>query len=113
MTTWQMIYSITSIMLILVLALLAQFKWLPEGKPKFVILFLGGFASMALLRIAEVPPAWFSASKEGFGLALSFTVGGLLPSTNQEEVTFRRPFFLGIGLTLLVANLVQAVQNVL
>ena len=111
MTDAQMFFSIASIVLILVLALLAQFKWLPGGKPKFVILFLGGFVAMALLLIAEVPPSWFSASTEGFGLALSFTVGGLLPSTNQEEVTFRRPFFLGIGLTLLVANLVQAVQN--
>ena len=113
MTTWQMIYSITSIMLILVLGLLAQFKWLPGGKPKFVMLFLGGFIAMALLRIAEVPPSWFSASKEGFGLALSFLAGGMIPGTNPEEVTFRRPLFLGIGLTLLVANLIQAVRNVL
>jgi len=112
-TNEQMFHAIASILLILVLALLAQFKWLPGGKPKFVILFLGASAAMALLWIAGLPPKWFSASKEGFGLALSFTIGGMLPSDNLEERTFRRPFFLGIGLTLLAANLFQVVKNVL
>ena len=113
MTDAQMFEVILAIVLIIVVVLLAQFKWLPGGKPKFVLVFLFSFASMALLRIAELPPTWFSASKEGFGLALSFTIGGMIPGANPEETTFRRPFFLGIGLTLLVANLVQAVQNVL
>lgn len=113
MTNEQMVHVVLAIALILVIALLAQFKWLPRGKPKLVLVFLAGSAAMGLLWIAELPPTWFSASKEGFGLSVSFLIGSMLGSSNPEEVTFRRPFFLGIGLTLLIANLVQAVKNVL
>ena len=113
MTDAQMFQVLLAIALILVIALLAQFKWLPGGKPKFVLVFLFSFAAMALLRIAELPPAWFSASKEGFGLGISFTIAAMLGGKSEDERTFRKPFFLGIGLTFLVANLVQAVMNVL
>lgn len=110
--TWSPVIACAiSVVVILGVSVAAQFGWLGEGRAKTVLVFLAGAGAMLVLRIAGVPPDWFSGSATGFGLGLSFTVGAFVGK--REERSFRMPLLLGLGLTLLTANVLQAVRNVL
>jgi hypothetical protein len=110
--TWSPVIACAiSVFLILGISVAAQFGWLGEGRVKTVVVFLAGAGAMLVLRIAGVPPDWFSGSATGFALGVSFTAGAFV-GTGAER-SFRLPLLLGLGLTLLSANVVQAVRNVL
>jgi uncharacterized membrane protein SirB2 len=112
MTGTQIFFVALSFVIIAAITAIAQFKWLNDGPVKTTLTLLSGVAVILSLRIAELPPAWFSASKTAFVLALSLTAGAFLGRT-AEERSFAFPFLLGLGVTLLVANLVELVRRVL
>ncbi len=99
----QWLFFLLSLVVIFMAALAAQFKWLGSGKVKTVVLFIAGVLGIGCLWVAGLPPKWFAGTKVGFGLGLSFAAGAFLPGP-YEERSFRFPFCLGMGLTLLVVN---------
>lgn len=103
MTDRQFIVSVVAIFIILAIALAAHFKWL-RGDSLFsrVVIFTAGLSTIALLRGINVPPAWFDGGKVGFGLAASFCAGAFI---GGEGRWFRMPLSLGIGLPMLVFNI--------
>ena len=111
MTDSQIAFLAATFVILLLITLAAQFRWLGEGRTRTVLVLLSGIAAMLCLRIAELPPSWFSASKTGFLLGLSLTIGAFL-GRNAEERSFRFPLLLGMGGTLLVANVVEFVRQV-
>lgn len=112
MTGTQIFFVALSFVIIVLITAIAQFKWINDGPVKTALILLAGAATILSLRIAELPPVWFSASKTGFALGLTFTVSAFLGKT-AEERSFRFPLMLGLGVTLLVANLVELVRRFL
>lgn len=112
MTDSQIVLVAATFVILLLITLAAQFHWLGEGRTKTVLVLLSGIAAMLSLRMAELPPSWFSASKTGFALGLTLTIGAFLGRTTEER-SFRFPLLLGMGGTLLVANAVEFVRQVL
>jgi hypothetical protein len=98
----QFTAALASIFLILAVALAAQFKWL-RGDSVFarIVIFVAGAASIIMLGIAKVPPSWFDGGRTGFVLGISFCAGAFL---GREARWFRMPLLLGMGLPLLVFN---------
>lgn len=111
MTEPPVIALAISVVLILGVSFAAQFGWLREGWVKTVVVFLAAAGSMVAIAAAGVPPSWFAGRATGFSLGLSFTLAAFIGSA--AERTFRRPFFLGLGLVVLSVNAVQALRNVL
>lgn len=90
-------------LILIVVTLAAQFRWLPQRS--FItapVYSIAGVAMMVCLRIANIPPDWFSGSKSAFALAAMLTVSAFIGGAGAE---FRVPFFLGIGGTLLILNI--------
>jgi len=92
-----------SFLTLIIVTLLAQFKWLGSGMIKTFVVFIAGIGVIAWLWVAGIPPAWFAGTKAGFSLGGTFTITSFLPG-KEEERSFRFPLFLGMGLTLLVFN---------
>ena len=113
MTELQVGTFIAAIVLVLLVSVAAQFNWLGNGRWKTIVVFSSGVAVIVLLWIGGLPPSWFAGTAAGFSLAASLTATALIGSDNPAEKTFRRPLFLGLGLTLLLANLARAIKNVL
>lgn len=111
MTGMQWGCFLTTLAIVLGVAVLAQLGWLPSGTARTVIVFVAGVAASLSLRMGGLPPAWFSGSKGAFGIALMITLGALVYRT-PEERAFGMPLHLGMGLTLFVVNIVQAIRNV-
>ena len=88
----------------------AQFKWLPRGKVGATLLFIAGCAAILALRLAGVPPAWFAGGKAGFGMAVMFLLMGYVTKAGEEHA-FGFPLLMGMGLTLLAANVVTLVER--
>lgn len=105
------ITTLITVVLIIGVALAVQFKWLGNGKVKTVVVFLVAVVAMLALRTGGVPPAWFAGGKVGFGIAVGFVVSGLLTRAGEARA-FGLPLFLGLGLTLLVLNVLEFVRNV-
>lgn len=99
----QWLFFLLSLVILFTAALAAQFHWLYSRAAKTVVYFIAGVLVIACLWIAGLPPTWFDGTKVGFGLGLSFAVGAWLPGAESER-SFRFPLFLGLGLTLLIAN---------
>jgi hypothetical protein len=112
MTTQQVVAFAGCLVLILGIAVAAQLKWLGSGRTKAVVVFLASAGAIFSLAMGGLPPWWFSGSKGAFGLAGSLLVSAFLGRT-EEERSFGKPFFLGLGLTLLALNVVQMAKNVL
>jgi hypothetical protein len=112
MTVMQWFGFGSCLVLILGIGFAAQFRWLPEGKARTVLVFLAAAGAMASLLMTGLPPQWFAGGKTGFGIALSMSFGAIIPGAPDEQ-SFRRPFFLGTGLVLLTANIVRAGMDVL
>jgi hypothetical protein len=108
MTDRQLITVIASMVILFATTLLVQFNVLRDGKLKTVIVFLTGVAVILCLWGAGLPPFWFAGGKAGFGIT-----GTCLLSAFVSERTFGRPLFLGLGLTLLRANVIQLALNML
>lgn len=105
----QIFFVAAAFVILALITAAAQFRWLPSGRTKTVLVFLAGVAVVLSLRFAQLPPAWFSASKSAFALALSLTAGAFL-GRSTEERSFAFPLLFGMGLTLLGANVVQLVM---
>jgi hypothetical protein len=112
MTVMQWVCFLATMGIILGVAVLAQLGWLPSGAVKTVIVFIAGAVAGLSLRLGGLPPAWFSGSKGAFGIAVMITLGAFVYRT-PEERAFGAPLHLGFGLTLFVANVVQAIRKVL
>jgi hypothetical protein len=112
MTGLQIGTLTAALVILLGVAGLAQLGWLPRGKGRTAVVFAAGVAVSLSLGIAGLPPLWFSGSKAAFGMAASFTLGAFAFSAGEER-SFGLPLLLGMGLTLLLFNIVQAVRNVL
>ena len=108
MTGTQITLIAAAFIILLGVSVAAQFRWLPSGRAYGVIVFLAGCATILSLRIANLPPTWFNASKTGFGFAALFIVASFAGRTREEEL-FRLPLLMGMGLTLLGANLAALV----
>jgi hypothetical protein len=111
MTVMQWVCFLTTLLIILGVAGLAQLGWLPSGTARTVIVLAAGVSAGLSLRLANLPPAWFSGSKGAFGVAVMITLGAFVYRT-PEERAFGVPLHLGMGLTLLVANIVQAIRKI-
>jgi hypothetical protein len=106
----QIVFVGAAFVFIALIALAAQFKWLPDGRRKTVLIFIAGTATALSLWLADMPPAWFSASRTGFGMTLFFLLSSIVGKT-REETSFGMPLMLGMGLTMLVANVLRLVKD--
>lgn len=108
MSDGQFFAALTAIFIILALSLGAHFKWLrADSVFSSAVIFIATALAIGMLGIMKVPPAWFAGGKTGFALALSFCVGAFL---GREARWFRLPMFLGMGLPLLVFNVLAHLQ---
>jgi len=99
------------VVIVLLVSAAAQFRWLGHGTMPTVVVFISGVAVIVLLRVGGIPPSWFAGRATGFALAASLTAGAFVG--RGAEKAFRLPLFLGLGLALLIANIAQAIRNVL
>lgn len=112
MTSLQAGSFVASLVILFATAGAVQLGWLGDGRAKMVVVFLAGVSVILSLRLGGLPLWWFSASKGAFGLAASLIVGAFLSSIASER-SFQLPLLLGLGLTLLIVNIVQFARNVL
>ena len=110
MTDDQVVFLATAFVILLGITLAAQFRWLGKGRVKTVLVFIAGVASVVALYLAGLPPAWFSGSASGFGVALSLGLGAFVFRT-AEEKAFGVPLLLGMGLSLLLANVAELISR--
>ena len=110
MTSDQVVFVAAAFAILAAITLAAQFRWLSDGRVKTVSVFVAGLAAVVALRLAEIPPSWFSGSAAAFGLALSLSMGAFL-YRSAEERAFGLPLLLGMGLTLLLANVIAFVSR--
>ena len=106
----QLVFAGAAMVIIMLIALAAQFHWLPHGRAKGILIFIAGSSAIIALWLAGIPPAWFSASKTGFGMTLFFLASAIVGKT-KEETSFRMPLMLGAGLTMLAANVLGFVRE--
>lgn len=99
----QWLFFALSLVILFVAAIAAQFNWIRSRIAKTIVFFIAGVGVIGCLWIAGLPPKWFDGTKVGFGLGGSFAVGSFIPGADAER-SFRFPLCLGMGLTLLVAN---------
>lgn len=81
---------------------LEMLHWLPKGRAKFAMLFVAGVSMVVLLYTAGIPPDWFAGDAEGFVLGGTLLVSGLV--TSGKGKSFGLPLLSGMGMTLLVLN---------
>jgi len=108
----QVVAFASSLVIVLGVGVAAQFRWLGNGRVKTIVVFLAGVATILSLAMGGLPPWWFSGSKGAFGLTATLLISAFLGRTDDER-SFAKPLFLGLGLTLLMLNLVQFARNVL
>ncbi|MEO8383536.1 MAG: hypothetical protein ABI779_28015 [Acidobacteriota bacterium] len=113
MTTLQVVAFAGSLVLILGIAGAAQLRWLGTGRIKTVLVFLAAAGAILSLAMGGLPPWWFSGSKGAFGLSGVLLLSAFLGGSTEDERTFRKPFFLGLGLTLLAVNVVRMAKSML
>jgi hypothetical protein len=111
----QLTFVITSFVILALVTLAVQFRWLRPGRVRTVLVFLAGIGIVASLWAAGLPPKWFSGTKSGFGIAASLAVGALLAraSNHDERRGFGVPLLSGMSLTLLLANVLTFAGRVL
>jgi hypothetical protein len=110
MTGDQVVFLASAFVILVAITLAAQFRWLGNGKVKTVLVCIAGVASVVALRLVGLPPSWFSGSGTGFGMAVSFGLGAFVFRT-AEEKAFGLPLLLGMGLTLLLANVAELISK--
>jgi asparagine N-glycosylation enzyme membrane subunit Stt3 len=102
MTDDQVVLLASAFLILVAITLAAQFRWLGKGKAKTVLVFIAGVASVVALRLAGLPPSWFSGSAAGFGVALSLGLGAFVFRTAEEKA---------FGPSLLVANVAELISR--
>ena len=106
----QVTFVAAAFVILIAITLAAQFKWLPEGRVKFILVLISGVAVILALRLAQLPPSWFSGSAASFGLALSLSAGAFL-GRSADERSFGLPLLLGMGGSLLVLNIIELISK--
>lgn len=106
----ELVFIAAAFVIIAVITAAAQFKWLPRGKVGAAMIFVAGCAAILALRLAGIPPSWFAGTWAGFGMAIFFLLSGYVTHAGEER-NFGLPLLLGMGLTLLAANVVQFVAK--
>ena len=101
----QITFVTAAFLIIAVITVFAQFRWMRPGRVQTVCVFLAGVLTIASLWAAGLPPQWFAGTKAGFSLAGSMGVGAWLARAGGgDRRAFGFPLFLGLSLALLVAN---------
>jgi len=101
-----------TLVIVLGIAAIVQLGWIPEGRAKTVSIFVAGVAASACLAASGLPPKWLNGTRSAFGPAIYITLGACIYRTPAEKA-FGVPLHLGMGLTLLLVNVVQAIRRVL
>ena len=112
MSEGQIVFVSAALVILITVTMAVQFRWLPQGRAKTIVVFLAGMATVVSLRIAALPPDWFSGSKSGFAIALGLALSAFV-LRGVEERSFGFPLLMGMASTLLIANAIAAVRNVL
>ena len=112
MTGEQVFFVAVAFVILIAITAAAQFKWLRQGLVNTILIFTAGVAVIASLRIAGLPPSWFAGSAAGFGLAGSLMLGAFV-SRAGEERAFALPLLGGMGLALLLTNVLTVVTKAL
>ncbi len=105
----QVVFLAFAFVILLGITLAAQFRWFGNGKVKTVLVFRASRPSLLSVWL-DCRPSWFSGSAAGFGVAVSFGLGAFVFRT-AEEKAFGLPLLLGMGLTLLLANVVELISR--
>jgi hypothetical protein len=100
-----------AMLLIAVVTVLAQFRWLRPGRVQTAVVFLAGVGAVAALWAAGLPPQWFAGTKPGFAIAASLGAGALFMRAGDERA-FGLPLLLGMSLTLFLANVLTFVERI-
>jgi hypothetical protein len=107
MNNEQLWWIAISFAIIIVITLLAQFKWLPSNRiASAMLVFPAGVGTVAALYAADIPPDWFDGSRTGFMLGATLALSSFLGRDARE---CRLPFLLGMGGALLVFNVLAHV----
>jgi hypothetical protein len=110
MTTVQVQAIALVFVIIIVITIAAQFHWLRPGRVMTVLVFAAGAAVAVLMRVANIPPWWFAGGKGGFGLATTCLLSAWV-TKGVEARAFGVPLLSGMGLTLLVLNVIALIRN--
>jgi peptidoglycan/LPS O-acetylase OafA/YrhL len=105
MTADPVVLLLAVVAIILGIALAVQFRWVQPGPTQRALTFFAGCAAVGCLWTGAMPPAWCSGSGTAFLIATALTVTAFLYRQGEERA-FGRPLLLGMGLTLLTANLI-------
>ena len=111
MTQDQITFFGLSCLMLVVITLLVQFRWLRPGRVQTVITFIAGVLTMLCLWAGGIPPSWFDASKTGWVLAISLLLSAFVLRT-AEERAFGVPLLTGMSLTLIVTNVVTWMKRI-
>ena len=104
MTEGQVVGFVASLVILFAFAFAEYRRWLPRGgKFKFVLMFFVGAAVIGSLAATGLPPDWFDGSRGAFGLGVLYLLSAFV-SLRTSAQSFAVPLFLGIGVTLLVLN---------
>ncbi len=103
MSNVQLWCVILAFAILVVTMIVAWRKWLPAGPVSMTGYALAGAAIPLVLWWGDMPPQWFE------GDTSIFILGGMLMLSSfafysKEERTFRLPFLLTFGLTLVILN---------
>jgi hypothetical protein len=107
----QLTFFGLSCLIVIIITLLVQFRWLRPGRVQTVLTFVAGVLMMLCLWAGNVPPTWFAASKTGWVLAISLLLSAFVLRT-AEERSFGVPLLTGMALTLIAANVVTWVKGI-
>ena len=110
-TTDQMVFVAGAFVIIAAITAVVQLRWLRIGRVQRVITFVCGVLAMLCLWASGLPPSWFAASWAAFVLIISLLLWAFV-LRGTDERSFGVPLLLGMGLTLLVANVVALVKRV-
>ena len=103
MTSFQVQCLLLVMVLTLAGPLVGSRSWFPRGAAGTVILSMVGSSIAILLRLANLPPKWFSGSAWGFTIALTL-MASAFGFHDDRERAYRLPFMFSLGATLLVFN---------
>ena len=106
-----MVFVAAAFVIIAAITAVVQFRWLRIGRVQRVITFVCGVLAMLCLWASGLPPSWFAASWAAFVLIISLLLWAFV-LRGTDERSFGVPLLLGMGLTLLVANVVALVKRV-
>jgi hypothetical protein len=106
---WQIGGILAAFAILAAITLCEMRRWLPaRGKVKFALVFLAGAGIVGALWWTDIPPAWFDGGKQAFGLAALLLLSGFV-AQREAGRTFGLPLLTGMGVTLIVLNVLPHV----